>query len=279
MAATMTINLNRVDQFIDEINKVKSYIKNNENYRNKIINQCGDYQKIKDYLIDFLSLLEYTVDINIKNFYRVRKIDDEKPFSSRKDLIYPEPNPKHNDRMNNTSFRVLYTSLHEFTAMAESRINESFIGKRFQLTRFSMEKQLKAYKLGFFSEKYLNSPRNSDKNEILMMGNSALECAIADILYDQDDGYHIFSSIVADAVFSTNEKIDVIAYPSMQNRYGINLAIKKSCADSLEISYSCMNLLNAVHKNGFFNYTTEMECYVFSDQENFVFNECKGRFF
>lgn len=186
--------------------------------------------------------------------------------------------------MNNTSFRVLYTSLHEFTAMAESRITSDFLGGKFQLTKFSTNKPIKVYRLGLFSELYLNTPRDSDlvKNktaELLgqgdhdrtIQGYSALEVAMSNILYDQEKDYHILSSILADAIFSTDKSIDAIMYPSMQNRYGINIAFNKKSADTLQITYSAMNKVTEVHKNGFFRYMTEMECCDFSAPENLIF--------
>jgi hypothetical protein len=152
------------------------------------------------------------------------------------------------------------------------------------LTRFSSDKPLKVYRLGLFSELYLNSPRDSDlvfkKAERLLgrgdhdrtiQGYSALEIAMPDILYDQEKGYHILSSILADAIFSTGTGIEAIVYSSMQNRYGINVAFNKATADALKISYSVMNRVTEVHRNGFFRYATEVECTDFSNPENLAY--------
>jgi len=184
--------------------------------------------------------------------------------------------------MNNTLFRVLYTSFHEFTAMAETRINDSFIGKHFQLTRFSIDRPIKVFKLGMFSEIHLNAPRDSEftkksmeeffggqGHDGTMKGFSALECAMADILYGTGDKYYVLSSILADAIFSTNPSIEAIMYPSMQNRFGINIAIKQQVSELMKIEYSCLNRAEGVYANGFYKCVTVEECTDFSDEKKF----------
>ena len=287
--AIMGFNLDEVKQFQNEIGKLKCKIKYDINYRNDILNHSNNYNHIKEYFQEISRYLQYTEKVDINDFYRIRKNDTCEPFMTRKELIYPEPNIKHEDRMNNTKFRVLYVSLNEYTAMAETRIDNNYIGSFFQLTRFSTTTPLTVYKLGIFSELYLNSPRDSkyvkaklkdilgsEEHDITIQGYSALECAIADVLYDTDEDYHILSSILADAIFTINPNVNAIMYPSMQNRYGVNLAIKKECADSLEISYSSLNQLEKVYPNGFYKYYTKMDCEDFNDEDNFKFNNVDG---
>lgn len=283
-------NLNEVGEFEKEINKLKEKLKENENLRNDIINGGSSYDKIKEFFRENCKFLNYIEKINGYDFYRIRKNNSGKPFTFRKELLYPEANPNHKDRMNNKNFRVLYVSLNEYTAMAEARLDSSYIDKEFQLTRFSINNTLTVYKLGMFSELYFNTDRDSQytqkviKNifnenitDRLIQGYSALECAIADILYDKTEDYHILSSILADAIFSLNPSIDAIMYPSMQNRYGINLAIKKECADVLEIKYTSLNELVEVYKNGFYKYYTKMECENYEDKNNFKFVMVEGK--
>ncbi|WP_175762555.1 RES family NAD+ phosphorylase [Burkholderia anthina] len=278
------ISLDEVKKFIAEIDKTREKIHRDESYRIDIQNHGKNYENIKKYLLTFSSYLCYTEEARCMSFYRVRKSQGEEPYKTKKDLKYPDPDIKHEDRMNNTSFRVLYTSLHEFTAMAESRIDDSFLGKSFQLTRFFREKPLKIYRLGLFSELYLNTPRDSEffkknaatllgigNHEKTIQGYSALEVTMANILYDQEKDYHILSSILADALFSSGTNIEAIMYPSMQNRYGVNVAFNKESADALEIGYSAMNKIVEVHKNGFFKYKTQMECTDFSNPENLIY--------
>jgi hypothetical protein len=283
--ALMGCSLNEVNAFTIEIKKTREKIRQDNSYRLDILHHGKNYEIVKNYLTNFASYLRYSEEASSNNFYRVRKLENEKSFNTIKDLKYPDPDLKHQDRMNNTSFRILYTSLHEFTAMAESRIDDHFIGKKFQLTRFFLDKPLNIYRLGIFSEIYFNTPRDSDfahkKTEKLLghgnhdktiQGYSALEVAMANILYDREEDYHILSSILADAIFSTNTSIEAIMYPSMQNRYGINVAFNKEKADSLKISYSTVNKVTEVHKNGFFGYLTEMECIDFSTPENLSYS-------
>lgn len=283
-------NLEEVVNFENNINKLKEKLKKDENYRNDLINGGSSYDKIKEFFQEYCKFLNYIGKINGYDFYRIRKNNSDKPFTFRKELIYPEANSNHKDRMNNKNFRVLYVSLNEYTAMAEARLDSSYIDKKFQLTRFSINNTLTVYKLGMFSELYFNTDRDSQSTQEilknlfnenitdkLIQGYSALECAIADILYDKTEDYHILSSILADAIFSLNPSIDAIMYPSMQNKYGINLAIKKECADVLEIKYTSLNELVEVYKNGFYKYYTKMECENYENKNNFEFVRVKGK--
>jgi hypothetical protein len=285
----LAVNLDEVRHFIEEINKVREKLKTNSTYRDQMLLQGKEYLSIKNFFQRLVRFLKYTNTIKIESCYRVRKIENDEPFVKLKDLLYPDPSLKHEDRMNNTSFRVLYTSLNEFTAMAEIRLDKSFINNDFQLTKFSIKKDLSVFKLGLFSELYLNSPRDSQnvKSEMQRLlcseeqnsavrGFSALECAIADTLYDQTNGYHILSSIVADAIFSENESIDAILYPSMQNRYGLNLAIKKDVADMLTVSYTSLNRLTDVYDNGFYKYQTIQQSTDCSNTDMFEFETVDG---
>lgn len=160
--AIMGCNLDEAESFSREVDALRDRIQNNEGYRHDLLNQGSNYKEIKKYFQAFTRFLQYKFDVNCNAFYRVRRVKGGNPYLSRKDLIYPEPSLEHKDRMNNTSFRVLYASFHEFTAMAESRIDKDFIGKKFQLTRFSANKPLRIYRLGLFGEIYMNSPRDSD---------------------------------------------------------------------------------------------------------------------
>lgn len=286
---TQGFNLDEAEQFQNEIAKVKCKLQYDINYRNDVINHGKNYNDIKEFFQKIIKFLQYSSEVKIESFYRIRKTKTDKPFTSRKELIYPEANCNHKDRMNNTKFRVLYVSLNEHTAIAETRINENYISQYFQLTRFSTEKKLQVFKLGRFSELYLDTPRDSndvkkqmkdmfgsENQDRTLQGYSALECAMADILYDTDKDYHLLSSILADAIFTKNPNIDAIMYPSMQNRYGTNLAIKKESADLLKIKYSSLNKLEKVHQNGFYKYYTKMDCLNFDDENNFEFNNVEG---
>jgi len=282
-------NLNQTREFELKVNRLRKKIESDNEYKNKILQNEEEYSCIKKYFESIVCFLQYPAQIKVERLYRVRRLDDANPLTKRGQLIYPPPNHQHKDRMNNISFRVLYVSLHEFTAMAEARIDKSYIDSYFQLTRFNINREFTAYKLGQFSELYFDSPRDSEyaKNEMTksfgspshdntVQGYSALECAIADILYDQKDDYHILSSIMADAIFSINPSIEAIIYPSMQNRYGMNLAIKKDFADDLKISYTSVNQLEEVYSNGFFKYRTIQDCVNTANFNEFFFSKIEG---
>lgn len=286
----MGFNLDETKSFIKEVKSLRSKIKVDPEFKRKILFHKSEYFSIKDYFKKIVRFLKYTNTINIENFYRVRKVDGDNPFTSKSGVMYPAPNIEHEDRMNNTSFSVLYVSFNEFTAMAETRMDKSFVGKNFQLTRFSTDKEFTIFKLGLFSELYLNSPRDSEyvKSEMVKLfgsenhnktiqGYAALECAISEVLYAQDDDHHVLSSILADAIFSENPDVEALLYPSMQNRYGLNLAIKKEFADTLTISHTALNCLIEVYDNGFYKYSTLKDCIDCSNAEQFIFVETEGQ--
>jgi len=95
-------------KFSNEIINIKDRLERDESFREKILNQENNYIKIKNYFSNFLRFLRYTSDIQVESIYRVRKRDDSAiPFNRREELAYPPPSTEHQDRMNNTSFRVL----------------------------------------------------------------------------------------------------------------------------------------------------------------------------
>lgn len=256
------------------------------NYKEKVLLNGSEYAAIKSFFSDHLKFLQNTFDVDIENLYRVRRLADKKPFINISELLYPPESIHHKDRMNNMSSRVLYVSLHEFTAMAETQLNESYISNYFQLTKFSAQRKFKTFRLGTFSELYTNTPRDSEFVESKMneffgspnhdktiQGYAALECAIADVLYDQEDEYHILSSIMADAIFTVNDSIEAIIYPSVKNRYGTNLAVRKELADRLVVKASFVNMLEDVYSNGFFKYQTVKECTGFFDTRTLEFSD------
>lgn len=271
-------NLKETQLFIEKTNQFREKLKKNR--------ECPDlYPHIKEFLQEYMSFLRYTKTINVKRFYRVRKVKDN-PFRYRKDLIYPKPSPNQKNRMNNALLPVLYASFHEFTAITEANIN---IDQKFQLTRFSTDKKLTVFQLGKFSELYLNSPRDSeyvksemknifdsDGHDSTIRGYAALECAMANILYDKNC---ILSPDVALTIFNNKDSginIDAILYPSTKNRYGVNLAIKQELADTIPIEYTTLNILDEIYDNGFYKYLTLQECCDLNN-EPFVFKEIEGR--
>jgi hypothetical protein len=266
-------NLDQTREFEKKVKELRDKLRCDAEYKKNVLEDESEYLKIRNFFSYHVEFLKYTSEVVIDTLYRVRKLESLIPFTERKDLLYPPASIHHKDRMNNIFSRVLYVSLHEYTAMAETRLNESDIGVYFQLTKFCPNRNFIVFRLGQFNEIYKEMPRDSGRAKEMMnewfgspnhdgtiRGYAALECAIADIMYDQEDDYHILSSIMADAIFFVNSSIEGIIYPSVQNRYGINLAIKKSLADELEIRNSFVNRLEEVYSNGFFKYQTLKEC-------------------
>lgn len=281
-------NLDQTRNFEREITSLRKKLIVDLDFKEKVLRNEKEYQKIKEFFMYHLGFLRYTFEIDIRYFYRVRKLENQEPFTVRSELLYPSACTQHKDRMNNMSSRVLYVSLHEYTAMAETRVDDSYINNYFQLTKFSANRNIVAFKLGQFSELYKELPRDSElvnaklqelfgspHHDGTIQGYAALECAIADVLYSQEDEYHILSSIMADAIFTANGCIEAIIYPSVQNRYGTNLALKKELADNLEIRASFVNKLEDVYSNGFFKYQTIMEFSGFDEAKSMVFSDVR----
>ena len=282
----LSIGLGEVEALVKEFNRVRIKIRDDEKYREAVVNNERQCDAIRQFFSNFTSFLHYEEDVICEGFYRVRRAPEGVPFRAIKDLKYPEASVHHADRMNNISSRILYTSLHEFTAMAECRIAADFVGQKFQLTKFQIDRNFKAYRLGHFGRLYLDTPRDSVQffdgaekllgsgaGERAIQGYSALEMALGNILYGQDDGYHILSSILADSIFLENPRLDAIIYPSLQNRYGTNVAFNKRTADYLKVKYTCLNRLDEVYANGFYRYSTELECEDYTSPDGLTYKK------
>lgn len=213
-------------------------------------------------------------------FYRVRPLEEheKKGVFEIDGLKYKKNGSGRFGRMNNHSLNVMYTSYHEFTAISECRLkNEDW----FQLTRFESTKPINYYEIGIFSKIYFNTPRDSDlykrnlKDVLGLEGNmdtavrgfAALESALMDGIYSNHDDEisYLVSSVIADAIFSVYSDIDAVMFPSQQQRNGINIAFREEAADTLKITYSCVNKINNKYKTGAYKYRTYHECLEFDN--------------
>lgn len=287
------LSFDEVQKFHSEVEKIKEKIKTDKYYKSDLKNQGESYYLLKKYFSFFAKFLQYSSKLEKSTaLYRVRKNNLDNPFSKKSDLIYPPPALSNENRMSNKSFCVLYTSFHEFTAISEAGLKDDYIGNFFQLTKFLTTKELTVYSLGVFSEIYLNTPRDSKHtkeavSDLLgkefidsdkpIQGYSALECAIANILYDTSEASHLLSSAMADAIFTQNENIDAIIYPSVQNRFGINFAIRQQAADELKVTSTYFNKLTQIYENGFFKYETIMCSTDTSDPEKYKFENLSAK--
>jgi len=136
----MGCSLNEVKQFINEMRKTKERIRQNEDYRMDVVHHGKNYAYIKKYISVFTSYLRYHETAQIDNLYRVRKCENGNPYKTIKDLKYPVPRIDHVNRMNNISFPVLYTSFHEFTAIAEGDVSK---GEKISINAIFVRKTFK----------------------------------------------------------------------------------------------------------------------------------------
>lgn len=73
--ALMGCNLDEVNAFITQAEKVKEKIYQDEKYRSDILDHGRNYDSIKKYLLAFTSLLQYSHEANCESFYRVRRLE------------------------------------------------------------------------------------------------------------------------------------------------------------------------------------------------------------
>lgn len=287
LMAIHAVNLKEVEALQKTIQDIQSAIRENVSYRRAIEGQYGQYKEIKEYFEFQVRFLRYFHDVPVAPFYRIRKIDSNLDHHNTvSDLIYPRAEIVKSERMNNASFRVLYTSLNELTAMSEARLHKTSIGQKFQLTQFKSEQALKFYSLGDFSRAHLNLPRGSksykdfclkylgeSNADRIVQGYAALECALHKVLYNSDEYSYLLSSLLADAIFSAHGSIDAISYPTLQSPFGINVAFRQEAADKLKIENSYVNELTGIYPNGFYTYKTLKSCSNFSCPDNLLFED------
>jgi hypothetical protein len=283
--AIHAVSLKEVEQLQKTIEEIQHAIREDASYREAIDSQRGQYQEIKEYFEFQVRFLRYFHVILPSPFYRIRKIESHVDhYFKVSDLIYPKAEIVKSERMNNASFRVLYTSLNEMTAMSEARLYETSIGQKFHLTQFKSVRDIKAYSIGDFSRAHLNLPRKSeyykdfclrylgDSNvDQIVQGYAALECALYKVLYNTDEYSYLLSSLLADAIFSAHDSIEAISYPTQQTPFGVNIAFRQGVADELKIENSYVNELTNIYSNGFYSYTTLKRCSNFSTPEHLLF--------
>lgn len=279
---TVSFDNNELNQLKEQINKVKELLLiEDSSYFKDLETQQLYYKKLKNYFIIILKYLKFENDLLRNKFYRVRKCRNEVPHINIQYLTYPKisTSPR---RMNNASFPVLYVSFDIKTAINESKLKHN---ENFQITIFESRKSLKVFFLGGFSKLLHQYSINSEETQVeinrlfkkemsikVVEQLANLENEISNILYSNEQNYHLLSSVIADALFTLNQNIDAIMYPSLRNRNGMNLAIKGEIADTLTVTESSFNKLDE-NVNNTYRYTQEMKCIDFSNKNNLIFSD------
>lgn len=274
------VSLDEAERVKNDIEKIFKTIQSNDKALDDLAKGGDYYEQLKSYFRDWMRFVETSSIITSKTvFYRVRPLEaaNKNGVKSISGLKYA-PKGKKFGRMNNHSLNVMYASYHEYTAISECRLKKDDF---FQLTRFKSKQPLKYFELGLFSKLYFTTPRDSqffkDQVKILfgvensmdstVRGFAALESALMDGLYavhDSPEVSYYLSSIIADAIFTEYKDVDAIMFPSLQQRFGINLSFKESVADNLEVDYTCVNQITNVYKTGNYKYHTTLECLDFT---------------
>ncbi|SFF38770.1 RES domain-containing protein [Kosakonia radicincitans] len=278
--AILEVSLDEAEQVSIDIATIFNDIKTNKDAMRDISEESYYYRNLKKYFQQWFKFLKYSSEIPVDTcFYRVRPLGSENinGVPDVAGLKYPQKGARFG-RMNNHSRNVMYASYHEYTAIAECQLKEN---DKFQLTRFKSQNPIKVFELGLFSRLYFTTPRDSklfkdqvrklfnmdDDLDTTVRGFASLELALMDGLYAIDasrESVYYLTSVISDAIFTEFEYIDAIKYPSVHHRFGENFSFREKVADELEISYTCVNKIGKVYKNGIYKYYTRLECMDFS---------------
>ncbi len=274
--AMWCVSLDEAEEVKESIRRVFEILETNQKAFNEFKNGEGYYQQLKEYFCHWVRFLKTSNILPEKtSFYRVRDLDDKNinGVSKKSELMYAPKGVKWG-RMNNHSLNVMYTSYHEYTAIAECRLKEN---EHFQLTRFESGQPIKYFELGLFAKLYFTTPRDSQEfkhqveqlfgegnySDSAVRGFAALESALIDGLYsinENSDMSYMVSSVIADSIFSEVEDIDAIMFPSLQQRFGVNIAFRELTADNLDVCYTCVNKITKAFKTGHYKYQTIRQC-------------------
>lgn len=275
------VSLDEAERVKTDIEKIFEILKSNNKALDEIAKGGNYYNQLKAYFCNWMRFVLTSSELPPKTpFYRVRHLNTENQngIKNVSGLKYA-PKGTQFGRMSNHSLNVMYTSYHEYTAISESRLEE---GSWFQLTRFKSKKPIKYFELGLFSKLYFTTPRDSqffkeqikelfgvpDGMDTTVRGFAALESALMDGLYaihDDSKFSYFLSSIIADAMFTEYKDIDAIMFPSLQQRFGINVGFKEEAVDKLEIDLTCVNQITKIFKTGNYQYNTHLQCTDFTN--------------
>jgi|APLak6261672720_1056091.scaffolds.fasta_scaffold40710_1 hypothetical protein len=82
-------NLDQTRNFEKEIKSLREKLRSDSSYKEKVLVNGNEYSAIKSFFSDHLRFLQYTFEVNIENLYRVRRLDNPKPFRELSELLYP----------------------------------------------------------------------------------------------------------------------------------------------------------------------------------------------
>lgn len=169
---------------------------------------------------------------------RVRALEPENEISTVKDVVWPETKVVKPGRLDVDGHPVVYLATSKETALRETRVEDSLVA----LARFHAlpETPIRTCPIGEMvlllrtgSGRMLNE--ENAKKLVAMLNACPLEqaraIAIADtflfeVLTTPGDDYRL-TSLVSQAIFQKNAKIDAILYPSQVQTAGVNVAVRR----------------------------------------------------
>lgn len=186
-------------------------------------------------------------------FWRGRRIETDKVFKNINELSYPPKGLARRGRINDENDPVFYIATRKETALAEINIKEGeFVqvagfriisGKKMSITTIGQfwyvfktgGMQLLGKDPEGIVSRYLNS-LHSEKALILIYIDRFLASVLAST--EAEDNGYLHTRLLSKIIFSKS-KSDAIAYPSIKDEGGFNLAVKAAASDSFFENVSC----------------------------------------
>lgn len=188
-------------------------------------------------------------------FWRSRRIETDEIFKNVDELRYPPKDLARRGRMNDENNPVFYIATRKETALAEINIKEGeFVqvagfriisGKKILITTIgqfwyvvktgSLQLIAQEREASISISRYLNS-LHSEKALMLIYIDRFLANVLASP--EAEDNRYLHTRLLSKILFSKS-KSDAIAYPSIKDEGGFNLAVKVATSDSSFENVSC----------------------------------------
>lgn len=228
--------------------------------RNKLVELFGFYE-----IINFPLGYDWPI-------WRVRKCNDGEGYGNLREIFYPPPEQTRAGRLNNAGQPVLYTSLHNFTALAEVAAEEgdylhiigfqikppeklkcAIIGEIFNTHRSGRAKLCETLGDGI-NKILINSDIRACRSWVFL--DAFFSMLLADKTAASSD--YIHSRIVADLINEKMPHIDAIYYMSVALENGVNLAIKPDAVNRLlHVSGTSVIKINRKYDFGIYDFSIE----------------------
>lgn len=186
------------------------------------------------------NILEVEYGHSSTHMFRVRKIDVKNLPADYSGVIWPPKSAVTPGRVTSTDHPVLYLSRHGFTAFSETDVvNDDVIiahykirpGQSLRIAPVGEYERLSRSGISEFIS--ANEPRRAVMEMLKSLGAEAIKSILLmdsflfDCVVDHKDNYRL-SAEVAKSIFRKHPQADAIAYASVKQRNGMNIAVRTS---------------------------------------------------